>query len=177
MSWYAAWAYCRWLSSQVPSAAGARLPSEAEWEYACRGGTQTRYWQGDAESDLGEVGWYGANSAYRTHRVGQKPANPWGLYDVHGNVWEWTSSEWSMDYAGREDGIEIDPSAEGRHADAESRHVRAELSGGSRVYRGGSFWGDAWNARSAYRNSSSPQHWYRDHGFRVLRPAARASRS
>ncbi len=168
VTWYQAFAFCRWLSSRVPGLEGARLPTEEEWEYACRAGTQTRYWRGDDDSNLGEVGWYDESSDGRTHRVGRKPANPWGLYDVHGNVWEWTSSEWTKDYAGRDAGIEIDPSAAAS---------AAAPAGGSRVYRGGSVWYDARVARSAFRSGSLPRRRRGVRGFRVLRPAARASRT
>jgi len=90
VDWYEAVSFCRWLAGHA-GLEGARLPAGEEWEHACRAGTKTAYWSGDSEEDLASVGWYNANSGGRTHRVGGKPANPWGLYDVHGNVWEWTS--------------------------------------------------------------------------------------
>ena len=80
VSWDDAVAYASW--------AGMSLPTEAQWEYAARAGTTTRYWSGDSESDLARVGWYSGNSDYSLHDVGEKPANPWGLHDVHGNVSE-----------------------------------------------------------------------------------------
>ncbi len=162
VTWYEAVMFCRWLSARGPWAHGARVPREEEWEYACRAGTETRYWSGDKESDLGGAGWYAGNSGRRTHRVGRKAANAWGLYDVHGNVWEWTVSEWSNDYSGREGGIEVDPSA-GMPA----------APSGARVYRGGSFWNDARNARSACRDGYDPDFTRRFRGFRVLLPASR----
>src|SRR6185295_2030859 len=90
VTWYEAVTFCRWLASCFPWARGARLPLEEEWEHACRAGSETRYWSG--EGGLGRIGWYDKNSGSRTHRVGEKDASPWGLYDVHGNVWEWTLS-------------------------------------------------------------------------------------
>ncbi len=152
VTWYQAYAFCRWLSSLLPEGQNARLPTEEEWEYACRAGSETRYWQGDDESDLEKVGWYAGNSGGRTHRVGRKPANAWGLYDVHGNVWEWTSSEWRANYSGRR-------------------------AGGVRVFRGGSCWNGAWFVRSACRGRNLPQLTRRIRGFRVLLTAARGSRS
>ncbi|MCP4662116.1 MAG: formylglycine-generating enzyme family protein, partial [bacterium] len=111
VTWYEAMVFCRWLSAVLPWARDARLPTEEEWEYACRAESETRYWRGDGEADLDRVGWYSKNSEKRTHRVGDKPANPWGLYDVHGNVWEWTSSVETSDYSGRQEGIVVNPSA------------------------------------------------------------------
>lgn len=64
------------------------LPTEAQWEYACRAGTTTRFWSGDTDEDLAKIGWYRRNSEHRAHEVGTKPANPWGFYDMHGNVCE-----------------------------------------------------------------------------------------
>ncbi len=167
VTWYQAVAFCRWLSSTFEWARGARLPTEEEWEYACRAGTESRYWSGDAEADLARAGWYRANSGGRTHRVGGKAANPWGLYDVHGNVWEWTLSAGTGEYSGRESGVRIDPSAAGA-ADL------AATPGGGRVVRGGCCWSGARGARSACRDRGDPGSAIRGLGFRVLLPAARA---
>jgi formylglycine-generating enzyme required for sulfatase activity len=81
VTWEQASGFCRW--------AGLVLPTEAQWEYACRGATNTLYWSGDTEEDLARVGWYGSNSLSGAQPVGRKPANPYGLCDMHGNVWEW----------------------------------------------------------------------------------------
>jgi len=132
-----------------------RLPSEAEWEYAARAGTTTRYYFGNDASDLGNYGWYFSNSGRRTHSVGQKEPNPWGLYDIHGNVFEWVQDRWHNTY----DGAPTDGSA---WEDGISPY---------RVSRGGSCNFDAGNCRSANRNFDAPFPHRGDTGFRLLQEA------
>ena len=128
-----------------------RLPSEAEWEYAARAGSTTRYSFGDIESRLGEYGWYEGNSGDKTHLVGQKKPNPWGLYDMHGNVWEWTQDLYNGDY-------KVAP------ADGSAW----ESGGSSRIFRGGSWLYYARDCRSANRNYYIPDFRNYDLGFRLL---------
>ena len=164
VSWDEAGAFCRWLA-KLPGFAGARLPTEEEWEYACRAGTTTRYWSGDAEHDLKRVGWFGEGSKGSTHEVACKPANPWGLYDMHGNVFEWTASLWRGDYSQRVDGSVFDPAEDSADLAADSPRV-------VRVIRGGCFWDTARRARSAYRVRLDPGDRFGLLGFRVLLPFA-----
>jgi formylglycine-generating enzyme required for sulfatase activity len=129
------------------TAPGFRLPTEAEWECAARAGTAHRYAGSD---DLANVGWFGDNSGSTTHAVAQKKANAWGLYDMSGNVWEWTSDLYG-DYAGNA----TDP-------------VGA-ASGPDRVYRGGSWGNAAVSARAADRSRNIPGIRYINLGFRLSR--------
>ena len=128
-----------------------RLPTEAEWEYACRAGSKSRFGFGDDEDKLKDYAWYDKNSGSRTHQVGQLKANAWGLYDMHGNALEWCQ-DWYGPYAVKQ---VSDP--------------RGPDSGTNRVLRGGS-WGDSpWNLRSAVRINSYPGYRYGYVGFRVAR--------
>ena len=118
-----------------------RLPSEAEWEYACRAGSETEFCFGDDAKRLGEFAWYSENSESKTHPVGEKKPNAWGLYDMHGNVWEWVEDDWHDSYEGAPD----DGSA-----------WIDKPRGSDRVVRGGS-WGDvARYCRSAVRSGYAP---------------------
>jgi formylglycine-generating enzyme required for sulfatase activity len=130
-----------------------RLPTEAEWEYAARAGTTTRWSFGDNVSQLGRYAWHEGNAGMQTHPVGQRQPNPWGLYDMHGNVWEWVQ-DWQGNYTS---GIAVDPAG--------------PSSGSVRVLRGGSWGGTARNCRSAYRNGGTPGARSVGLGFRLLRVA------
>jgi formylglycine-generating enzyme required for sulfatase activity len=96
ISWHDALAYCEWLSEQTGER--YRLPTEAEWEYACRAGTETRWSCGDAERDLEKYAWYSTNSGGKLQPVATKRLNPWGLHDMHGNVREWCADWYSERY-------------------------------------------------------------------------------
>jgi formylglycine-generating enzyme required for sulfatase activity len=129
-----------------------RLPTEAEWEYACRGWTSTRFSYGDdpGYTSLTDYAWYDANSGSTSHPVGQKLPNPWGLYDMQGNVWEWCQ-DWYDAYPG---GAALDP--------------QGPASGSYRVIRGG-YWDDfAWLCRSARRDYDYPDYGDDYIGFRVV---------
>ena len=155
VSWEDAVEFCRKLSALPEEKAAGRiyrLPTEAEWEYACRAGTTTEFNYGVDPKKLADYAWYGYNSGGTTHPVGQKKPNPWGLYDMHGNVFEWCQ-DWYSPYPS---GAMIDP-------------VVQDLKSGSssRVSRGGSFLNRvAGYCRSAYR-FTGPSALHGSRGFRV----------
>jgi formylglycine-generating enzyme required for sulfatase activity len=146
--------FCRRLSEQ--EGVEYRLPTEAEWEYACRAGTTTPYSFGDDEAKLGQYAWYKTNTwdidEFYAHRVGQKLPNPWGLHDMHGNVWEWCQ-DWYGPYGSEK--VVSDP--------------LGPAQGEYRVLRGGSFNYLASYVRSAYRSSDPPANRFSLIGFRAAR--------
>ncbi len=117
------------------SAAGYRLPTEAEWEYACRAGTSTAYSFGDDAAELGRFAWFRSNSGMRNHPVGKKPPNNWGLYDMHGNVWEWCNDFYAVDY----------------YEQSPRENPRGPAEGHALAVRGGSWDSDEGMCRSSYR--------------------------
>jgi formylglycine-generating enzyme required for sulfatase activity len=130
---------------------GYRLPTEAEWEYACRAGSQQRFTNGDRQSDVAAISWTRNNSSGRTHDVASRDPNRWGLHDMHGNVWEWCWN-WSSPYPTR---FAVDP--------------EGPQTGTSRVIRGGS-WDNSHEAcRSANHNGARPDFKAGVLGFRVAR--------
>jgi formylglycine-generating enzyme required for sulfatase activity len=138
----------------VANSKGYRLPTEAQWEYACRAGTTKDYSYGsdDPSATVGNIAWYYGNSGNKTHEVGKKSPNPWGLYDMHGNVWEWCW-DWYSDYP---ETAVTDPSG--------------PSSGTYRVYRGGSWGLSAVHARSSDRFHFEPTGISETVGFRLVRP-------
>jgi len=157
VSWEDAQAFCQKLSQITGKT--YRLLTEAEWEYACRAGTTTRYYFGDDANQLGDYAWYDGNSQNTTHPVGQKKPNAWGLYDMSGNVWEWCEDNWHDSY----ENAPKDGSAWIKNGD-DNRSL----------LRGGSWYSDPDGCRSAYRVSNAR----RDDdsisgGFRVVCGAGR----
>jgi formylglycine-generating enzyme required for sulfatase activity len=131
--WTDAKAYCEWKSER--EGLNYRLPTEAEWEYACRAGSQSDYCFGDDTALLGEYAWYAGNAEGVTHEVGTKKPNDWGLYDMHGNVWEWCIDRYAEDYSAAP-------------TDGSAYAVASEKG---RVLRGGSYNAEADKCSSASR--------------------------
>jgi len=150
ITWLKAVAYCQWLTkllnngdgdrpSSVPFPQGMnlfRLPYEAEWEYACRAGTETEYYSGDGVAALSEVGWHQINSRYETQKVGRLPENSYGLHDMHGNVYEWCQDLRNKKaYRRRWDGITAEQTylLNEKHGETDDDRI-----GEYRIVRGGS---------------------------------------
>jgi len=167
VSWFDAVTFCNRLSEKAKldpcydlktgacdfSKNGFRLPTEAEWEYACRAETGTDYSTGDGPNALNRAGWYADNSGEKSHPVGQKTANAWGLFDMHGNVWEWCQDWYAKDY----------------YAGSPKQNAAGPASGAERVLRGGSWIDNTGSCKASKRRSYSPNKNYSDIGFRVAR--------
>ncbi len=152
ISWSDAVAYCEWLSKQTRE--HYRLLTEAEWEYACRAGSDSQYCFGDDEQRLEEYAWYSKNAGKKTHPVGEKRPNQWQLYDMHGNIWEWVR-DW---YGAYSKDPQQDPSG--------------PETGSGRVDRGGGWIFVAGYCRSAFRHGIDPGYRSRGLGFRLARDGA-----
>jgi formylglycine-generating enzyme required for sulfatase activity len=155
VSWQDAQAFCQKLRKLTGQ--DFRLPTEAEWEYACRAGTQTRYYFGDDESQLGDYAWYDENSDSKTHSVGHKKPNDWGLYDTHGNVWEWCEDSWHDSYANKPENIKNNGSI-----------IWSDSNESYHVLRGGSWLLNSRYCRSAYRGRYNADNGYGNFGFRLV---------
>ncbi|NEQ10162.1 MAG: formylglycine-generating enzyme family protein [Moorea sp. SIO4E2] len=157
VSWHDAKEFCTALNVKFKSQLQNRkfrLPSEAEWEYACRAGTTTRYYYGEDQSILGNYAWYDVNSDSQTHPVGQKIPNNWKLYDMIGNVWEWCQDTWPSNY----EDAPVDGSA-----------WLSDNNNDNRLLRGGSLYHNSRTCRCASRPYYlSPVNGYNGHGFRVV---------
>ncbi|MCP5426040.1 MAG: SUMF1/EgtB/PvdO family nonheme iron enzyme [Gammaproteobacteria bacterium] len=148
--------YCRWLSKVTQEPYG--LPTEAEWEYACREGNDTGYYFGSNRWALKNYSWFQVNSDHKTHSVGKKQANRWGLHDLHGNVWEWVQ-DWFGDYA-----------TEAQH------NPTGPEDGAHRTYRGGGWFNRFESCRSTSRYRDGPNARHSDLGFRVVKRGSSAAK-
>ena len=150
VSWYDAVAYCKKLS--ILTDKRFRLPTEAEWEYAARGGQKSKGYQYLGSSRPGNVGWNRTNSRHKTHEVGKKQPNELGLYDMSGNVWEWCSDWYGEEY----------------YKESSADNPTGPATGRYRVLRGGSCYSSAWDARVAYRYNNAPGNRNFPVAFRVV---------
>ncbi len=152
VSWNDAVAYCKKLSQK--EGVTYRLPTEAEWEYAARGGNQSRRYTYSGSNNVGDVAWYCENSGSKTQPVGTKQPNELGIYDMSGNVWEWCNDWYDGNY----------------YKNSPSRNPRGASSGSDRVLRGGSWYYGSACCRSAYRGGRDPERiGFCVIGFRVVR--------
>jgi len=148
--WDEAVAYCEWMNKA--SGKTYRLPTEAEWEYAARGGNKSKGYRYSGSNDISDVGWYYYNSGGKTHPVAQKQPNELGLYDMTGNVWEWCSDWHSDSY----------------YRSSPKNDPQGPNSGSSRVLRGGGWFNNDSSCRVANRSRIGPDHWFDSFGFRLV---------
>lgn len=157
VSWYDAWEFCRKLSELPEERASRekyRLPTEAEWEYACRAGTTTTWHSGNDEADLKDIAWLSPDADGKTHPVCNKRPNAWGLYDMHGNVWEWCT-DWSGDRY---------------YATSPLADPTGPPAGSNRVCRGGGWWSRGTSdGRTSFRSRGNPSDRIDVRGFRVAK--------
>ena len=151
VAWRDAVSFTTKLSERTGAA--FRLPTEAEWEYAARAGSRTPYFFGDDPAAMDEYAWYSKNAGRKTHPVAQKRPNPWGLYDMYGNVWEWCADLYGGDY----------------YAGGQMRDPKGPGEGTERVRRGGAFANHARHIRSSCRGAKRPETRNLAMGFRVVR--------
>ncbi len=152
VSWFDAKNFCRKLS-QV-SGKNVRLLTETEWEYVCRAGSSTEYFFGDDDKSLAEYAWFESNSHGKTHPVGLKKPNDWGIYDIIGNVWEWCEDVWKGDYN------EFPGDGSANLKNIEKQHRRST--------RGGSWAMNAFRCRSSYRSFDWNDNATEKLGFRIV---------
>ena len=150
VSWDAAYEFIQKLN-KMEATDRYRLPTEAEWEYACRSRSKTAFCFGNDEKGLGAFAWYSGSSLKKTSYIGKKKPNAWGLYDMYGNVWEWCH-DWF-----------------GRYPSASVTDPKGPPQGQNRVFRGGSWFDAGRYCRSAFRYRSAPGFKYHHLGFRVVR--------
>jgi len=151
LTWNDMTAFGQWLSEKEGET--SQLPSEVQWEYACRAGTTTNWYSGDDERALKEHGWLSDNAETKSHPVGQKSPNAWGLYDMHGNVWEGCQDWWGARY----------------YAMSPLDDPMGPLEGSLRVYRGGSRREVTSSVRTSLRGAFEPELRWDDVGFRLAR--------
>ena len=153
VSWNDATAYRQWLS-KTHDGVKYELPTEAHWEFACRAGTTTTGHYGDSEEEMRQHGWCRKNARGKTHPVGQLRSNGFGVYDMHGNAWEWCQDYYARNHdEDRLGKTSVDP--------------LGPAGGSRRVLRGVGWFHRAGHCRSAMRNSDSPDHSDSNTGFRL----------